>query len=365
MGAAVETIEDRSVKFQSEPQNSRYVIHRTPIPIGRGSPTCRIVNPALWSIIVLSILVQWALKGRRFDAIVSGITVTNSVHSLFASKLLGAPIITIAQTISDYSNTPTRAYSKWKQFGWSGQAAAVKALGDWASSWASTFARALICVSQPVADAVIKAGFPSDRVRVTGNGVLLPLDLIAHPTKEFEATFLGRIVREKGIMELLQAWASVTKRMNDARLCVIGEGDFLENSEEFVEVHHLRRNVVFMGFVPERQKYSLLSKSKLLVFPSLSHEGWGMAITEALACGVPVVAFDNPVISNIFGANSAVVLVPNNDMDALAKTITHLLEDDDYLKNLGVEAKESAKQYDWDNIAQRELWIIEEVVRRQ
>jgi glycosyltransferase involved in cell wall biosynthesis len=294
--------------------------------------------------------------------VLSGITVTNSIHSLLASKLLHASLVVIAQTTSDYSTTPAFAYAKWKRYGWSGIGAAIKAIGDWISSRAVAGAKVMICVSTPVASSLLDKGFSPKKIRISGNGVVLPNLSLDYTKKEFEAAFLGRIVWEKGIKDLLMAWLTVVTTIESARLCVIGSGDYLRDSMEFVREHRLTKNVVFTGFVSELEKYELLSKAKLFVFPSKSDEGWGMTIAEALSCGLPVIAFPDPVVLDVFGANACVVLLPDRRIDTLAKSITNLLGDDNKLEKLGHEARSSASRYSWDKIASLELEILKETV---
>jgi glycosyltransferase involved in cell wall biosynthesis len=104
--------------------------------------------------------------------------------------------------------------------------------------------------------------------------------------------------------------------------------------------------------------YLKMKASKVFVFPSLL-EGWGLAVAEALACGLPVVCYDIPAIREIFGGCKSVFLIPAGNEDRLALAILQVLKMD--LPELAKISKNYVKDFDWDRVAFRDLEIIKAV----
>ena len=103
----------------------------------------------------------------------------------------------------------------------------------------------------------------------------------------------------------------------------------------------------------------MVKNCKVFVFPS-HEEGWGIAICEAMACGLPVVAYDLPVYREIF--KQGMVTVPLIDIKRFSEEVVNLLENDEKRRILGTKAKNQAKIYDWNSVAARELSLMEEEI---
>ncbi|HLF19598.1 MAG TPA: glycosyltransferase family 4 protein, partial [Bacteroidota bacterium] len=101
--------------------------------------------------------------------------------------------------------------------------------------------------------------------------------------------YLGRIKKYKSVDHLLRAFQIVQREIPNAQLLILGDGDARSALERLTHELHIDRAVRFAGFVDEKEKIRLLSKMSLVVNTS-AKEGWGLTVTEANACGVPVVA---------------------------------------------------------------------------
>lgn len=113
------------------------------------------------------------------------------------------------------------------------------------------------------------------------------------------ACFVGRLVSQKGIFDLLKVMKSLENRAPSLRLVMAGTGperDFLESEIRRLEI----RNVELAGFVTEEQKIALLKRSQFFFFPSYE-EGWGIALAEALYCGCRCLCYELPHYRSIFG----------------------------------------------------------------
>lgn len=172
------------------------------------------------------------------------------------------------------------------------------------------------------------------------------------------AVFLARMTPVKGVRDAIQAWARVVQRVPGARLVMVGSGPALQPAQALAEELGVSAAVEWRGFVSEEEKLAILRESRLLLAPS-REEGWGIAVAEALAGGVPVVAYTLPVLDELFG--SSYVGAPVGDVEALAAHAIEVLTDDAVATRLSREGRAAVARYDIARIAEGEL---EEILRR-
>jgi glycosyltransferase involved in cell wall biosynthesis len=169
------------------------------------------------------------------------------------------------------------------------------------------------------------------------------------------AVFLARMTHMKGVRDALEAWALVLQRVPEARLVMVGSGPEVQPARTFAEELGVSSAVEWRGFVSEEEKRAILHESRLLLAPS-REEGWGIAVAEALAGGVPVVAYTLPVLDELFG--SSYVGAPVGDVDGLAARAVDVLTDDGVAARLSREGRELVARYDVARVAEQELETI-------
>lgn len=172
-------------------------------------------------------------------------------------------------------------------------------------------------------------------------------------SKKYDGIFLGRLSRTKGVYDLVEIWAKVVEKLPSARLAIIGGGpkNVQEDLKALAKKLGVSANIDFLGFLPEKQEvYSLMKSSQVFVFPS-HEEGWGIVVAEAMACGLPVVAYD----LDIFGAvyKKGFLKAKLFDTQALATQVVKVLTREDYRKNLSKEALEESRQFDNSQVAEK------------
>ena len=208
-----------------------------------------------------------------------------------------------------------------------------------------------------------------------GYGVTVPIELnkvgldtafisgVPEPeTKEYDAVFVGRHDTEKGAFDLIEIWAKVVERRPAASLVMIGSSNPTNRARlnSLMEKLALVDNVVRVGMVDDRRKVQLIKGSKICLFPSYVDE-WGIVPQEALACGLPVVAYDLPVYQENIKGCPSVFLEPRGDLEAMAAVASSLLEGDSYLEHAG-NGPEYVKRFDWDAVARGEFDILRSAI---
>ncbi|MGH2542829.1 MAG: glycosyltransferase family 4 protein, partial [Ardenticatenaceae bacterium] len=178
--------------------------------------------------------------------------------------------------------------------------------------------------------------------------------------------FVGRMVGEKGIVELIDAMDIVTKSIPNARLMLVG--DTLDDDrdrtlkdiiKEKIERYDLASKVVFTGFVSDVP--GVMASMDVFVLPS-HREGMPRTVIEAMASGKPVVA------TNIRGCREEVVegvtghLVPVNDAQALAQAIINILSNPEMGRQMGKAGRQRAIEvFDENLVLDRELEVYRQL----
>lgn len=181
--------------------------------------------------------------------------------------------------------------------------------------------------------------------------------------------FVGRLVREKGIIELVRATAKVAEEIPTVRLLIVGDvlkSDYDAGKDEFfAEAKRLNvlDRIVFAGMVDDTRPY--LAAMDVFCLPSY-REGMPVSLLEAMAMARPCVA------TNIRGCREEIVdgecglLVPPRDCEALARALTSLLSDPARATRLGTEARQRVLSlFDEEKVLEHQLTIYRRLLREK
>jgi glycosyltransferase involved in cell wall biosynthesis len=206
---------------------------------------------------------------------------------------------------------------------------------------------------------LVKLGISENKIYVTGAGINLDkIDQVRRAEGTvYDACFLGRLHKAKGIFDLIGIWKLVVSQMKTAKLAIIyiGPKDLELAMMRRINEENLDSNI-FMLPLSGNDALSVVKSSKVFVFPS-HEEGWGIAIAEAMACGLPVVAYDLPVYSEVFP--EGMLMVPINNIKRFSEEILSLLANDEKRYILAKKGRALVSIYDWTQVAARELSIMD------
>lgn len=180
--------------------------------------------------------------------------------------------------------------------------------------------------------------------------------------KHFDACFIGRLHPQKGLFDLLEIWKIVCLSIAGAKLIIIGGGSNKFKGKLKAAIHRLglEKEVDFLDFRMGREKISLLKQSRLFVLSSF-YESWGMVAVEAMAAGLPVVAYKLPILPALF--SGGIIYAPIGNKDKFAQNIALLLSDKEEYNRLKEQTSSQVKQYDWPAVIGREKRIWETVLK--
>ncbi|MFZ5587758.1 MAG: glycosyltransferase family 4 protein [Thermodesulfobacteriota bacterium] len=155
-----------------------------------------------------------------------------------------------------------------------------------------------------------------------------------------------RLVALKGVQRAINALALLREAQPNLRLLVAGEGPYRPELERRAAEAGVADRVRLLGFLPPQRLAGFYALGSLAVFPSMGEEALGLAIAEAMACGLPVVASDLGGVPEVAG--DCGVLAPAKNDQALAAAIAGLLDDPGRRAELARRGRERVqRQFTW------------------
>ncbi|MDH6354142.1 glycosyltransferase involved in cell wall biosynthesis [Dysgonomonas sp. PH5-45] len=163
----------------------------------------------------------------------------------------------------------------------------------------------------------------------------------------------GRLAKQKDYPSLIRAWKLIANRIPDWRLDIFGTGSEKESIEALINELELNNSVHIQPPTSDIQTEFIESSIFAL---SSAYEGFGLVLAEAMACGIPCVAFDCPSgPSEIIQNNEDGFLVGLGDIEELSKKILYLAENDNVRKEFGRKAKVNVRRFLPDKVMTK--WI--------
>jgi glycogen synthase len=199
----------------------------------------------------------------------------------------------------------------------------------------------------------------------------MPVDMVAAGVPEELFTlerrpesfilYFGRLdVFHKGLDTLLEAIAILVRDRPGLEIRIAGRGKDSERVAAHARDLGISQNVRMLGAVSDEERNSLFAGALVQLMPS-RFEGFGLAAAEAMAAGVPLVASAVGSLPEVVDAPRGGVLVPADDPRALADATRSLLDDPSSRDALSASARESARRFSWNAVADAHLQFIRNI----
>ncbi|MBI1911568.1 MAG: glycosyltransferase family 4 protein [Deltaproteobacteria bacterium] len=160
----------------------------------------------------------------------------------------------------------------------------------------------------------------------------------------------------KNLPRVVRAFAGFKGRSEMNFIITGRRGEDYEKIIRTIDELGLKDNVILLGYVPVEDLPVLISGAQALVFPSL-HEGFGLPIVEAMACGCPVITSDSSSMPEVAG--DCGILIDPLDEDAMASAMDKITCDSALRERMIKQGLERAKIFSWEKTAKQTLKVFE------
>jgi glycosyltransferase involved in cell wall biosynthesis len=165
-------------------------------------------------------------------------------------------------------------------------------------------------------------------------------------------TCVGRLAPEKNLETLLQAYAALRSQHADCRLVLVGDGPARAELQAACPEAH------FAGLRSGDDLAAHYASADLFLFPSMT-ETFGNVTPEAMASGLPVVAFDHAAAGQLIRSGQNGLLAPLNDNTQFMGLAKTLMQDRSHAREMGLRARETTLSQGWDRIVAQVETIME------
>jgi glycosyltransferase involved in cell wall biosynthesis len=225
-------------------------------------------------------------------------------------------------------------------------------------------ADAVVAISTAIAQELRAAGYREEQIVALPNGVPIP-DVAWQPRLDWQAApraaFVGRLAPEKSVETLIDAWPLVRRGYPNATLLIIGEGPERPRLEARIEQLCMNQAIMFSGPLPNPSE--ILEKADLFLLPS-QEEGMSIALLEAMALGIPLVATDIPGNRALVADHQHGRLVPPGDPVAFARAILEQWAAPSDSARMAATARERAsEQFSIAAVAKRHIELFDRLIR--
>lgn len=166
---------------------------------------------------------------------------------------------------------------------------------------------------------------------------------------------VGSTHPRKNISTILKVVEVLKQRGLTVRLWKAGS-DFTDEQKAFIRVHGLEDHIAYLGKPDKQTLVQIYNAADILLAPSL-HEGFGMTILEAMACGTPVITSNVSALPEVAG--DAAVLIDPMDVQAIVKAVYRLQDDSTYRKWLIEQGLARVKLFTWEMTAEQIAEVYE------
>lgn len=219
---------------------------------------------------------------------------------------------------------------------------------------------------------IINSGFlPEQRVFVTKNIVrndhfkrdALFKQKLNIPTDSKVLLFVGRLIKEKGIYDVIEGFAKLEAQQTKTVLIVVGWGTAEAELKLLCEQLNITDRVIFTGFIPEQEVVSYYANSDVLVFPTYFPEGFPMALFNSVAAGLGIITTPTRAAADYLTSPDNCLWAEGQNSESVYKAIYNLLNDEQLLNGMKQRNIVKGREFSKAQVAVELSAIIEKAIR--
>ena len=212
-------------------------------------------------------------------------------------------------------------------------------------------------------------GLPYDKINVIPNGVNLQLFSNVNIDYDFRRQYamdnekiilyVGRLVYEKGIQNLIAAMPKVLDRYHDSKLIICGRGGMIDDLREQVKYLGIDNKVYFAGYCDSKKMQKMYKCADVAVFPS-TYEPFGIVAIESMLSGTPTIVSDVGGLNEIVEHGVTGMKSYAGNANSIADSVLALLFDPKLCANISQNAIKKVKEnYNWAKITDNTYYVYQ------
>lgn len=212
-------------------------------------------------------------------------------------------------------------------------------------------------------------GLPYDKINVIPNGVNLQLFSNVNIDYDFRRQYamdnekiilyVGRLVYEKGIQNLIAAMPKILDRYHDSKLIICGRGGMIDELREQVKYLGIENKVYFAGYCDSKKIQKMYKCADVAVFPS-TYEPFGIVAIESMLSGTPTIVSDVGGLNEIIEHGVTGMKSYAGNANSIADSVLSLLFDPKLCANISQNAIKKVKEnYNWSKITDSTYYVYQ------
>jgi glycosyltransferase involved in cell wall biosynthesis len=173
--------------------------------------------------------------------------------------------------------------------------------------------------------------------------------------------FVGRLIKEKGIFELLEAMIDILKQV-DCHLLIVGNGEEKEEIIRRIKNAKLENSVSLLGYMDSEKLYQVYQESTIFILPSY-REGFPTAITEAMNFGLPIITTPVGGIPDHLQDGVNALFIKPKDPEVIANAVIRLLKDPKLCEEMGLANLAQVWEFRPENVVPKYIEIFSKLTR--
>jgi glycosyltransferase involved in cell wall biosynthesis len=375
LARAGHTVHLLSRNYQAEPRQEQWElvqVHR--LPSVRARRLNRVLNfPFFWNPVWMSAMWRLARRTRAERIVVADLPLAPT--AIWLGRVLGVPVhYDMAEVYPEFLKSLHAVAVRpwWDRVIRSPQAAAL------VERWVLKTAGSISVVSEESRLRCVRLGAPTDRVVLVGNTPDNVEDLTCprpfpaelRPwAKRPRALFVGTLIADRGVKEVVDAFALVVRAIPDAALIVVGDGPDRSRIAHTIERLGLNGHIALLGWRDHGRLAEFYQHCQVGLLPFLDTPHVRVTLANKLfdymGASLAVLAADLPPMRRVLEELGAGVLYPVGSTSALAEQLVRLLRDPERCRALGMRGRDAVvAKYHWGHDEETWLRIVTGAVTR-